>query len=655
MDLKEFRAAWEPRDYSSPARRKQLIDREFKKAGKAFASAGHSDAWVNEEQRKAALMKVMDRAREEFSSLRVHSIEESLTEFETICFTNYRYLEDVFNYILGASLWVLDQLRKSGKIFDAYEFLPASRMEIEEDYTPVDFFHPCYEDDLIQSVAHVLNPLNSTGDWKEQFNGLMGLLDQEKISGAEEKFKAIQWKTIELFLRSIEVFDQKSRRIMQEIESLQKPNVLMVQPGNTEDRIRDLAEEGLALSDERRDFISHFEDYVGTTQRRIMDSRELGKIMGGFKVQDPFEVCFALVYLLGTESEAVWPMKAGVAVLCAAGRMLPWYVRPEDWDEDEDPWEGMSFFRENGWLSTTTPAADLEQDYTLGPDGKNRAQRVFSLCKGMMPVGFHPFEEEREQMKAEGQEDADLIADQAEILFLSAFKAGAGNFRGKHWWEEEDDVFEEEAEEKTEQDEPTAPVSIRGIWGKVAEEQGRQTEKPTPVGPDNTKELLERARKEIRNLKSTLAMVSREAEDAQAKYEHELKALRLEHRELADLRSLVFNMNSADPQKVEKTTRQIIYPYTPRKRTVVFGGHDSFLRVFKPLLPEVKFVDTEQYGFAPEIVRNADVVWVQTNCISHSQYNNITKVVRQYGIQLRYFAYASAEKCAEQLVMEDRK
>ena len=88
---------------------------------------------------------------------------------------------------------------------------------------------------------------------------------------------------------------------------------------------------------------------------------------------------------------------------------------------------------------------------------------------------------------------------------------------------------------------------------------------------------------------------------------------------------------------------------------MVFGGHDSFLRAFKPLLPNVKFVDTEQYGFAPEIVRNADVVWVQTNCISHSQYNNITRLARQHGVQMRYFGYASAEKCAEQLVTEDEK
>ena len=88
---------------------------------------------------------------------------------------------------------------------------------------------------------------------------------------------------------------------------------------------------------------------------------------------------------------------------------------------------------------------------------------------------------------------------------------------------------------------------------------------------------------------------------------------------------------------------------------MVFGGHDSFLRAIKPMLNNVKFMELEQYGFDPNIVRNADVVWVQTNCISHSQYKNIVKIVRTAGVQLRYFGYASAEKCAEQLVLEDMR
>lgn len=133
--------------------------------------------------------------------------------------------------------------------------------------------------------------------------------------------------------------------------------------------------------------------------------------------------------------------------------------------------------------------------------------------------------------------------------------------------------------------------------------------------------------------------------------------MRMEHRELADLREVVFNRELPTDAltRREKTKKQYEYPYVTKKRTVIFGGHESFLHAMKPMLPEAKFVDTDNYGFNPEIVRNADVVWIQTNCISHSQYNNITRVARLHGIQLRYFAYASAEKCAEQLVDWDMK
>ena len=136
----------------------------------------------------------------------------------------------------------------------------------------------------------------------------------------------------------------------------------------------------------------------------------------------------------------------------------------------------------------------------------------------------------------EAAHDADLIADEAEILFLSLFRASAGNFRSKHWWENDDDILDEiedKAEEAEQPDEPqpAAPVKIRGLWGNVAEEQGRQVAEEerliTPAEPDNSKELLERAKREIKNLKSTLAMVSREADSDRAKYEHELKALRM--------------------------------------------------------------------------------------------------------------------------------
>ena len=95
----------------------------------------------------------------------------------------------------------------------------------------------------------------------------------------------------------------------------------------------------------------------------------------------------------------------------------------------------------------------------------------------------------------------------------------------------------------------------------------------------------------------------------------------------------------------EGLEQSISFPYQTIKRTVIFGGHHTFL----------KEIRRKDYAFNMDIIRNADVVWVQTNCISHTQYARILKTVRTYGTQLCYFSCASARKCAEQIVEEDRK
>ncbi len=73
----------------------------------------------------------------------------------------------------------------------------------------------------------------------------------------------------------------------------------------------------------------------------------------------------------------------------------------------------------------------------------------------------------------------------------------------------------------------------------------------------------------------------------------------------------------------------------------------------KVYLPAVRYVDVENIAFSPDIVRNADIVWIQTNCISHSQFSNVVKEARNYSVQVRYFAFASAEKSAMQIVEDD--
>ncbi len=54
------------------------------------------------------------------------------------------------------------------------------------------------------------------------------------------------------------------------------------------------------------------------------------------------------------------------------------------------------------------------------------------------------------------------------------------------------------------------------------------------------------------------------------------------------------------------------------------------------------------------LMLNSDAVWIQSNAIGHAFYYKILDVTRTHSIPLEYFTYASAEKCAEQIVEYDK-
>ena len=120
--------------------------------------------------------------------------------------------------------------------------------------------------------------------------------------------------------------------------------------------------------------------------------------------------------------------------------------------------------------------------------------------------------------------------------------------------------------------------------------------------------------------------------------------------ELAELRSMIRKAEITGEEF--KTT--VSFPYSSIKRAVVFGGHESWSKSIRNLLNNVRFVDASAIPNT-SLIMNADVVWIQTNSISHSSFYKIIDVIRKHDIELRYFKYSSAEKCAEQFALEDMK
>lgn len=143
----------------------------------------------------------------------------------------------------------------------------------------------------------------------------------------------------------------------------------------------------------------------------------------------------------------------------------------------------------------------------------------------------------------------------------------------------------------------------------------------------------------------------RQVRDEKKRYEELERRTANDRLELAALRELVFNQQENLYQD-EAPAKGISFPYKTERRIVVFGGHDSWTREIKPKLPSVRFIDRDMLPNA-EMIRKADVVWIQSNAISHAFFYRIIDEVRKHNVPLRYFSYASATKCAEQIVQED--
>ena len=152
-------------------------------------------------------------------------------------------------------------------------------------------------------------------------------------------------------------------------------------------------------------------------------------------------------------------------------------------------------------------------------------------------------------------------------------------------------------------------------------------------------------------LKQTVYEADRELREVKKNHAAQEQKEALDRQELADLRELVFHLQE-DVYEGESSADSILFPYHNFQRIVVFGGHDSWAREIKPRLPDVRFIDKSMVPNA-ELIRRADIVWIQSNAISHAYYYKILDETRKYSIPVRYFSYASALKCAEQLAQQD--
>lgn len=367
---------------------------------------------------------------------------------------------------------------------------------------------------------------------------------------------------------------------------------------------------------------------------------EIYSIWEDFTIEDPYMISFAFLYLLDNNSDLPWLYAPCTNLMTFSSNSFPW-VGTSQWrdfgKECEDSEETVDNKEHHQVISDEQLISPMDirydwfnknyQNHCVPEDfifkRANLAQIVFRATGCLVPRYFQSYVPDRAFFEEYGITDDKVISDLCScISYLNM---------GKHQSFLRTDI---EADNQDEDDNEDAhngvdvDLNVETLQAKVAALQS-----------------------EVAHLKKFSHEVMREMREEKKRYEYLEKKAAYNRLELVDLRELVFNQQQTVPIN-ESVDDKITFPYHTQKRLVVFGGHDSWAREIKPKLPDVRFIDRTMLPNS-DMIRRADEVWIQSNAISHAYFYKIIDEVRKYDIPVRYFTFASAVKCAEQIVKSD--
>lgn len=601
------------------------------------------------------LPKFKERYGKQYPEL---EMEEDLANIASLPVMTYDSIERSTSLCLGAALWMLDRAWESETIQEVSELLPESYSDVDcVDVYDTRFHHSVFKKMLLviqtrygrdKSKYVVSESIFDKRDPEDAFHKIMALLPQERIELAVENLKQKFWEWADLYFAVLSPMVKELNRLDEAMDRLEDQ---MCEYLDRKPKKPDFAAlKDLALMDDRPliDRLSEEEQMIrqmdGLEEKRkkaehriynlnfvilsagVYGKKQIAECVGddfaeafcNFRIDDPYEICFAILYLLNQDDDYAWVYSFMTAVVCRAAAMLPWglelYSEMDDgiWFQDNEWIEPKPFDPE--WYETKY-AGELHEDDD-DPHDVSLAQLVYQYTGAVLPRDMNRFDGLKKELRAKGlkpSQVSSLCAMMNVIGEVSRQRFDFSKYADQDDWDVEEDAVEDDL---------------------VSENEKLKAE-------------LAKLRKQAKEANYNLSRENRELKDHLDKMEVETGEMR---QELADLREVVFNQQSgAEEEKAEES--KISFPYYTSRRLVAFGGHDSWLREIKFKLPDVRFMSDDISS--PEIIKRADVVWIQTNCIGHKSYNIIIDLARKYSRKVRYFAYASATKCAEQVVAEE--
>lgn len=647
----------------------------------------------------------------------IYEFEHDWLEQNLMLIPAHDHIELRNHNLLAASLWMLDQLREDWKFFDACQLFPRdNRIYDELDYP--DIWDVSHEDESICGMLWIIRHRNDdcTGlpevkqknketpilrpimdeytarnlhlqdvPSRNRFRQILDMIPMERIDAAVRLYEDTFWDVLQrIFLSRAVLARQEQELDLRNKEFIRKADDMIAQAKKTSPLFLDASqirqpvlaaqnpidlsqlnahdpvkrENDLRLKARHLDTLrteldeagedldlklSMLRDTIGEivqfpkASREDMFGPEIAAIWEDFRISDPYALSFGFLYLVEENADLPWVYGISCPLMEMCGSVLPWHY--ENYEVEEDPYwihyndeAGCLLAPENKPLPKRIKAPELEDLYAMDyedsaisdaeyRDAANLSQILYEITGGIMPRNVTRYRNALEVLDSYGISGKKALHP---LLYCMTF---LGESRKKtHVFHLPEEFLNQ----------PAKPESAK-----------------TEQSPDDLQAQIRELQMENQRLRTSLYEAGREARDARKKLESVETASREDRQELADLRELVFHQQE-DTYFSEPVETSIAFPYSPAQRIVVFGGHESWAREIKQKLPGVRFIDRTMIPNA-ELIRHADVIWLQTNALAHAYFYKIIDEARKHHIPVRYFSYASATKCAEQLAREDMK
>ena len=598
---------------------------------KRVSTALSDEDYVRLKRRKEALIRLLPEAYRRFSDKypTVNLADELIQLNAPATALTFEDLNREYDYELAAAIRLLDALRDADAYDQAAEYFPSTREESDSVTLP-NLTDAVHSDDALKAAKYLIHngamrPDNP--ETTEKFRAVLALIDSDSTQAAQARFI----ETLYGFTDSLLGFLEARRGELRSLKDTLRAELTM-QAGNSPTARREqtatattvrfaveapefnkLKELDAQIRQKETDLERAY-TFVQMIPARNADA-QLYEGLDVPEVRCPYDMCFAFISLMSGGCDDVWLYNLAYSVLLLACRALPWAdsgaVDPDNLSEEpEVDYEYLAdqIQKMPDWDDNRTNEIMYKKQLhspLCTPDGSliSISQLAF-LASGLIP----PRHADSISYTKAILHDSDLSQEQIELLYEYLSLACAVNRRDGEY------TGSDESEDDTE----------------------------------NDSEKVRQLRGEIKHLRSVIHQLEQRGKETEKRLSEADRRLNAANEELAELRTMI--RESGDSDDAETIT--VAFPYTAKKRSVIIGGHDSWVKAIRPLLDNVRFISSSEQP-NPGIILNSEVVWLQTNALGHSGYYKIIDIVRRNRIKVCYFRYASAEKCAEQFALED--